>query len=385
VRTTAIEPFRVSVSEAELENLRARLAATRWPREEPVGDWSQGVPLGYVRELCEYWRTEYDWRRAEAKLNGLPQFRTEIDGLGIYFIHVRSPHEDALPLVLTHGWPGSVFEFLDSAGPLTDPTAHGGEEEDAFHLVIPALPGYGFSDPPAETGWGTNRISFAWAELMARLGYERYGAQGGDWGSAVTRALARNDAAHLAGIHLNSEYVTRATIAELGVETEFERTAMAAREEFNRSGRGYSRQQSTRPQTLGYGLADSPAGQLAWIVEKFAAWSDSGGDPERAFDRDALLDNISLYWLTNSAASSARLYWETVQSPSAQEPGAVPTALSVFPHDINPIPERWIAAQNPHLVYYNLLDRGGHFAAMEVPELFVTEVRAGFRAIASRR
>lgn len=220
--SAAIEPFRVEVPEAELEDLRARLAATRWPREEPVADWSQGVPLAYVRELCEYWGGEYDWRRAEASLNALPQFRTEIDGLGIYFIHVRSPHEDALPLVLTHGWPGSVFEFIESIGPLTDPTPHGGEEADAFHLVIPALPGYGFGDPPAETGWGVDRISFAWAELMARLGYERYGAQGGDWGSAVTRALARNDAAHLAGIHLNSEYVStlkllRSKVSEIGI------------------------------------------------------------------------------------------------------------------------------------------------------------------------
>ena len=378
---SAVEPFQVAIPEAELEDLRARLAATRWAREEPVRDWSQGVPTAYLRELCEYWRAEYDPGRLQRRLNALPQFRTELDGVGIHFLHLRSPHDGALPLILTHGWPGSVLEFLAAIGPLTDPTAHGGAAEDAFHVVVPALPGYGFSDPPAETGWGTDRVGRAWAQLMARLGYERYGAQGGDWGSAITRAVARNDREHVVGIHLNSDHVERKIIAELGAETEFERRALEVREAFNREGRGYSRQQATRPQTLGAGLADSPAGQCAWIVEKFAAWSDSGGDPERAFDRDELLDNITLYWLTNSAASSARMYWETSRAPTPIGAAGVPYALSAFPHDINPVPERWIRAQDADLVYYNLLDRGGHFAAMEVPELFVPEVRAGFRAI----
>lgn len=378
---SAVEPFEVSIPEAELEDLRARLAATRWPREQPVGDWSQGVPLAYLRELCEYWGTEYDGRRLERRLNALPQFRTEVEGVGIHFLHVRSPHQGALPLVLTHGWPGSVLEFLAAVEPLTEPTKHGGEEGDAFHLVIPALPGYGFSDPPGETGWNPDRVGRAWAALMARLGYERYGAQGGDWGSAITRAVGRHDPEHVVGIHLNSDHVERKVIAAVGVETEFERTAAELREAFNREGRGYSRLQATRPQTIGAALADSPAGQCAWIVEKFAGWSDSDDDPERAFDRDELLDNVTLYWLTNSAASSARMYWETFRAPSPIGAAGVPYALSAFPHDINPVPERWIRAQDPDLVYYNQLDRGGHFAAMEVPDLFVAEVRAGFRAI----
>jgi len=372
-----VEPFRVAVAEAQLEDLRARLAATRWPRAGTVDDRSQGVRLDELRELCEYWREEYDWRRLEARLNALPQFRTEVDGVGIHFLHVRSPEPGALPLVITHGWPGSVLEFLAAIGPLTDPVAHGGEARDAFHLVCPALPGYGFSDPPAEPGWNPDRIGRAWTELMARLGYERYGAQGGDWGSAVSRAVARHDPEHVVGIHLNHDFVDRATVDRLGVEGEFERFVIARRDEFNRTGRGYSRQQSTRPQTLGFGLADSPAGQCAWIVEKFQAWSD----PDTVFGPDALLDNVTLYWLTNSAASSARLYWEASHARTPMTPAGVPLALSVFPHDINPVPERWIAAQEPDLVYYNLLDRGGHFAAMEDPALFTTEVRAGFRAI----
>ena len=376
-----IEPFRVAIAERELEDLRARLAATRWAREEPVADWSQGVPTAYLRDLCGYWGSEYDGRRLERRLNALPQFRTEIDGVGIHFLHARSPQAEALPLVLTHGWPGSVLEFLAAVGPLTDPVAHGGEAADAFHLVIPALPGYGFSDPPPATGWGPDRVGRAWTELMARLGYERYGAQGGDWGSAITRAVGRHDPEHVVGIHLNSDHVDRSVVARLGAETEFERTALAAREAFNREGRGYSRLQATRPQTVGAALADSPAGQCAWIVEKFAAWSDSGGDPERAFDRDELLDNVTLYWLTNTAASSARMYWETARAPSPIGPAGLPYALSAFPHDINPVPERWIREQDPDLVYYSLPERGGHFAAMEVPDLFVAEVRAGFRAI----
>jgi pimeloyl-ACP methyl ester carboxylesterase len=373
----AVEPFRIEVPEAQLEDLRERLARTRWPRPGTVPDWSQGVPLDYLRELCEYWRTEYDWRWLEARLAAVPGFRTEIDGVGIHFLHVRSPEPGALPLVVTHGWPGSVLEFLDAIGPLTEPSAHGGEPGDAFDLVIPALPGYGFSDPPREPGWNPDRIGRAWTELMARLGYERYGAQGGDWGSAVSRAVARHDREHVVGIHLNHDHVVRAMMERLGVEGADERAAIARREEFNRTGRGYSRQQSTKPETLGFGLADSPAGQCAWVVEKFRDWSD----PDTVYDRDALLDNVTLYWLTNSAASAAQLYWEAARARPTGEPAGVPFALSVFPHDINPVPERWIAAQEPDLVYYHLLDRGGHFAAMEDPELFVGEVRAGFRAI----
>jgi pimeloyl-ACP methyl ester carboxylesterase len=375
----AVEPFRVEVPEAELADLRERLGRTRWPRPEVAPGWEQGAPLEYVRELCEYWRTEYDWRRLEARLNALPQFRTEIDGVGIHFIHVRSPEPGATPLVMTHGWPGSVLEFLDVIGPLTDPVAHGGDAADAFDLVIPALPGYGFSDPPPETGWDPDRVGRAWTELMERLGYERYGAQGGDWGSAVSRAVARHGDERVLGIHLNHDYVDGASIRRLGAEDDFERWTLDRRDEFNRTGRGYSRQQSTRPETLGFGLADSPAGQCAWVVEKFHFWSD----PDTVYDRDALLDNVTLYWLTNSAASSARLYWETARARAPITPVGVPYALSVFPHDINPVPERWIRAQEPSLAYYRLLDRGGHFAAMEVPDLFTTEVRAAFRAIGS--
>jgi epoxide hydrolase len=372
-----VEPFRVAVPEAELEDLRERLGRTRWPRPGTVDDWSQGVPTEYVRELCEHWRDGYDWRRLEGRLNALPQFRAEIDGVGIHFIHARSPEPGALPLVMTHGWPGSVLEFLEAIGPLTDPVAHGGAAADAFDLVIPALPGYGFSDPPPAPGWNPDRVGAAWAELMGRLGYERYGAQGGDWGSAVSRGVARHDPEHVVGIHLNHDYVDGATIKRLGAEDDFERAALERRDAFNRTGRGYSRQQSTRPQTLGFGLADSPAGQCAWIVEKFRDWSD----PEVVYDRDALLDNVTLYWLTNSAASSARLYWEAARARPTMEPAGVPYALSVFPHDINPVPERWIRAIEPDLAYYHRLDRGGHFAAMEDPAVFTAEVRAAFRAI----
>jgi pimeloyl-ACP methyl ester carboxylesterase len=373
----AVEPFRVAVLEADLEDLRERLARTRWPRPGTVPDWSQGMPLDDLREICEYWRTGYAWRRLEERLDALPQFRTEIDGVGIHFIHVRSPEPGATPLVMTHGWPGSVLEFLDVIGPLTDPVAHGGEAADAFDLVVPALPGYGFSDPPGATGWDPDRVGRAWAELMERLGYERYGAQGGDWGSAVSRGVARHGGERVLGIHLNHDYVDGAAIKRLGVEDDFERWTVERRDEFNRTGRGYSRQQSTRPQTLGFGLADSPAGQCAWILEKFHFWSD----PDTVYDRDALLDNVTLYWLTNSAASSARLYWETARARTPIAPAGVPYALSVFPHDINPVPERWIRAQEPQLAYYHLLERGGHFAAMEVPDLFVGEVRAAFAAI----
>ena len=380
--SAVIEPFEVAVPEAELEDLRARLAATRWPRPEPVDDWSQGVPLAYLRELCEYWRSGYDWRAAEARLNALPQFRTEIDGAGIYFIHVRSPDPDALPLILTHGWPGSVFEFETDDRAAERPDRARGR---GGRRVPPGDPGdaraTASATAPGDTGWEADRIARAWAELMARLGYERYGAQGGDWGSAITRALGRIDREHVVGIHLNSDQVSRATIERLGAEEEFERVALANRNSFNRVGRGYSRLQATRPQTLGAALADSPAGQCAWIVEKFAEWSESDGDPERVFGRDAMLDGVTLYWLTNSAASSARLYWEVARAPTSRDPIGVPVALSAFPHDIHPIPERWIRAEEPGLVYYNLLDRGGHFAAMEVPDLFVAEVRAGFGAI----
>ena len=373
-------PFLLDVPEAQLDDLRDRLARTRWPERETVDDWSQGIPLAYVRELCSYWAGGYDWRRCERRLNDVGQWRTEIDGLGIHFLHARSPHRDALPLVITHGWPGSVVEFLDALGPLTDPPAHGGEAADAFHVVCPSLPGYGFSDKPARAGWGVARIAAAWAALMARLGYERYGAQGGDWGSLVTLHLAQIDAGHLAGIHVNMPIVSPADIAAVGELTPAEQAALDAFAEHRASGTGYSKQQSTRPQTLGYGLVDSPAAQCAWIVEKFWAWTDHDGHPESAVGRDALLDNVMLYWLPGTGASSGRLYWESFNQRD-YAPIDVPAGCSVFPKEIFPISERWTRQRFRDLRHYRELDRGGHFAALEQPELFVDELRAFFRHV----
>ncbi|WP_326944016.1 epoxide hydrolase [Amycolatopsis sp. NBC_01307] len=372
-----ITPFRIDVPEADLDDLRARLRRTRWPEPEPVGDWSQGTPLAVLREFCEYWAAGYDWRRAEARLNGFPQYRTEIDGLGLHFLHVRSPHPDALPLVLTHGWPGSIVEFTKVIGPLTDPP----DPADAFHVVCPSLPGYGFSDKPSSPGWGIERIAAAWAELMARLGYSRYGAQGGDWGTSITTSLAQRDAAHLAGIHLNPPIAAPdpATFDDL---TAAERAALAALEHAQRWEDGYSVQQSTHPQTLGYGLADSPAGLCGWLLEKFHAWSD--GFP---FTRDELLDTITLYWLTGTATSSARLYWESIAkvqkwfSEATDDTVDVPTGCSIFPAEMPRPSRRWAARRYTDIRHWNELDRGGHFAAFEQPELFVTEVRTFFRLV----
>jgi len=307
-----VAPFRVDIPQDTLGDLRARLAGTRWPEAETVSDWSQGVPLGYLRELCRHWADGYDWRATEARLNRLPQFRTRIDGLGIHLIHVRSPHPDALPLVMTHGWPGSVVEFLKVIGPLTDPTAHGGDAGDAFHLVIPSLPGYGFSDRPTQPGWGVERIAGAWAELMARLGYRRYGAQGGDWGTSVSTAIAQLDPEHVAGIHLAPPLAPPdpATFDDL---TDRERAALASLEQAAEWESGYSQEHATRPQTIGYALVDSPAALCAWIVEKFWAWTDHDGRLESVLTRDELLDNVMLYWLPGTGASSARLYWESIR------------------------------------------------------------------------
>jgi pimeloyl-ACP methyl ester carboxylesterase len=373
----AIAPFHLDVAESDLDDLRARLSRTRWPDPETVDDWSQGVPLAYLQELCRHWADGYDWRRLEARLNAIGQFRTEIDGLGIHFLHARSPHAGALPLLLTHGWPGSVVEFLKVIGPLTDPPAHGGAAHDAFHVVCPSLPGYGFSDKPASPGWGVPRIAAAWAELMARLGYDRYGAQGGDWGATVTTRLAAVDAEHLAGIHVNMAIVSPDDIRASGEPTEAEQAALAAFAEHRRWGTGYSKQQSTRPQTVGYGLVDSPAAQCAWIVEKFWAWTDSGGDPESVLTRDELLDNVMLHWLPGTGASSARLYWESFAGMD-REPIGVPAGVSVFPREIFPVSRRWVERRFRDLRHYNELDRGGHFAAFEQPELFIDEVRAFF-------
>jgi epoxide hydrolase len=376
-----ITPFRIDIPEADLEDLRRRLRQTRWPEAEPVDDWSQGVPLAYVRDLCDYWLDSYNWRACEASLNRFPQFRTQIDGVDIHFLHVASPQPGALPLVMTHGWPGSVVEFRKVIGPLTDPVAHGGDASDAFHVVCPALPGYGFSGKPAEPGWGIARIADAWDALMTRLGYARYGAQGGDWGSAVTTALGILHPDSVAGIHVNM-LIVRPDPADLNDATEQEKAALASLQYYRDWDSGYNKEQSTRPQTVGYGLVDSPAGLCAWIVEKFWAWTDSDGDPANVLTRDEMLDNIMLYWLPASGASSARLYWESVGKPL---PGRVrvPVGCSVFPKEIFRASRRWAEKTYPDLRYWGEPPRGGHFAAFEQPELFVQEVRAAFRSFRS--
>jgi pimeloyl-ACP methyl ester carboxylesterase len=331
--------------------------------------------------VCAYWADKYDWRAREARLNTFPQFKTELDGLGIHFIHVKSPVADALPLVLTHGWPGSIAEFQKVIGPLSDPAAHGGDAKDAFHVVCPTLPGYGYSDKPRSKGWGVEKIADAWGALMQRLGYSRYVAQGGDWGAMVTTCIGAQDPDHCAAIHLNMPIVPPdpATMTEL---TEREQSALAGMKHYQDWDSGYSKQQSTRPQTLGYGLVDSPAGQAAWILEKFWAWTDCDGHPENALTRDELLDNVMLYWLTASGASSARLYWESFGGNRAVEV-KVPVGCSIFPKEIFRSSKRWAEKHFNELIYWNDLDKGGHFAAFEQPETFVNEVRSCFRKVRS--
>jgi pimeloyl-ACP methyl ester carboxylesterase len=373
----AVIPFRIEIRQAELDDLADRLARTRWADRETVDDWSQGMPLPYLQEVCRYWADGYDWRATEARLNAFPQFRTELDGLGIHFIHARSPHPDALPLVITHGWPGSVVEFHKVIGPLTDPTAHGGEATDAFHVICPSLPGYGFSDKPTSTGWSVHRTADAWAGLMARLGYDRYGAQGGDWGAMVTTSLGWRDAEHLAGIHLNMPIAAPDLSSPL---TDAEQAALDGFTHYERWDSGYSKQQSSRPQTVGYGLVDSPAAQAAWIIEKFWSWTDSDGHPENVLTRDELLDNVMLYWLPAAGASSARLYWESFNDPDLH-PVEVPTGCSIFPKEIFRMSRRWAEGRFTDLRYWSEPTKGGHFAAFEQPELFVDEVRACFRTM----
>ena len=381
-----MKPFRIEVSEADLRDLRQRLKQTRWPEPETVKDWSQGVPLAYLRELCRYWGEGYDWRATEARLNAFPQFRTVIDGLGIHFLHIRSPHAEALPLVITHGWPGSIIEFLKVLGPLTEPTAHGGETADAFHLVCPALPGYGFSDKPARPGWGVERIAAAWTVLMDRLGYKRYGAQGSDWGTSVSACIGQQDAEHVAGIHLMPPLAPPdpATFDDL---TEGERAALASLEHSAEWDSGYSREHSTRPQTIDYALVDSPAALCAWIIEKFWAWTDCDGDLESVLTRFELLDNLMLYWLPRTGSSSSRLYWESIRKVNEWISGrtidtvAVPTGCSIFPKELQRPSRRWAAKRFVDIRYWNELDRGGHFAAFEQPKLFVDEVRSFFRLV----
>ncbi|MGY1736625.1 epoxide hydrolase family protein [Geodermatophilus sp. SYSU D00684] len=390
---TAIRPFRIAVPEAELLDLRRRVAATRWPSAELVGDRSQGVQLATVQALVRHWLTDYDWRACEARINALPQFTTEIDGVEVHFLHVRSPHEDALPLVMTHGWPGSVVELLETVGPLTDPTAHGGRAEDAFHLVLPSLPGYGFSGEPRELGWDVARVGRAWAELMRRLGYTRYVAQGGDVGAGVTDAMGRQAPEGLLGIHLN--LLVTALAGPQPTDTDQEREAAAAVQTFRTSGFAYFLEQATRPQTIGYALLDSPVALAAWMLDhdtdsyyKFArAFVD--GQPTGNLTRDHVLDDVTLYWLTGTGASAARSYWESYgpDAPAAAAAGqapppvAVPTGFTTFPGEIWRAPRSWVERSYPNLTYFNEVDRGGHFAAWEEPELFTTEVRAAFRPL----
>ncbi|HWS69219.1 MAG TPA: epoxide hydrolase [Steroidobacteraceae bacterium] len=379
--TKAVTPFKVSVPQSAIDDLKRRLASTRWPERETVGDWSQGVPLQKAQALVANWRDRYDWRRFETRINALPQYRTQIDGVGIHLIHVRSPQPNALPIILTHGWPGSVVEFMEVIGPLSDPTRHGGRAEDAFHVVVPSLPGFAFSDKPAETGWDVNRIARAWATLMPRLGYERWVAQGGDWGAGVTHALAHQRPPGLIAAHVNWQFVFPEKLPEKPTPAEQKAIDRAAL--FGNDQSGYFREQGTRPQTIGYPLTDSAAGQALWIYEKFQSWTDNHGNPEDELSVDAMLDDISLYWFTGTAASSARIYWENTRSGKVGLSGGrieLPMAASVFPHEIFCPPKAWAEALWPNLFYWNELDKGGHFAAFEQPKLFTEELRKAFRS-----
>jgi pimeloyl-ACP methyl ester carboxylesterase len=389
----AIRPFRIDIPEEALVDLRRRIEMTRWPERETVADQSQGVQLEKLQELVRYWGTDYDWRKAEAKLNALPQFMTQIDGLDIQFVHVRSRHPNAMPLIMTHGWPGSVLELLKVIGPLTDPTAHGGRAEDAFHLVLPTYPGYGFSGKPQGTDWGPAHVARAWDELMQRLGYTRYVSQGGDWGAIISEVMAVQAPAGLLGIHINMPGTVPPDLVKLSRNGEpvptglsdGEKAAYASLVDFYTKGFGYADMMNTRPQTIGYSLADSPVGMAAFFYDKFAAWTYSGGEPERSLTKDEMLDDITLYWLTNTGTSSSRSYWDAV-APGAGPFTAinipkVPVAVTIFPGEIYRAPRSW-GEQNFHkLIYWNEVDKGGHFAAWEEPELFAHELRAAFRSL----
>ncbi len=390
--TTEIRPFHIEIPEEQLDDLRRRIAATRWPSKELVPDRSQGVQLATIRALADYWANEYDFGRVEARLNALPQFTTQIDGVDIHFIHVKSRHENALPLIMTHGWPGSVIELLETSGPLTDPTAHGGQAEDAFHLVLPSLPGYGFSGEPREIGWDPSRTGRAWAELMSRLGYTRYVAQGGDVGALVTDVMGRQAPEGLLGIHINLLAAGLALADQLPADGEQERAALGALATFRATGFGYYLEQATRPQTIGYSLLDSPVGLAAWMLDHdtdsyqkiYHAFVD--GEPTGNLTRDTIVDNITLYWLTGTGASAARAYWESgrAQAQAAGQPPpeiTLPVGFTTFPGEVFAAPRSWVEAVYPSLTYFNEVDRGGHFAAWEEPELFSDEMRAAFRAL----
>jgi pimeloyl-ACP methyl ester carboxylesterase len=394
--TTAIRPFRVDIPDQALDDLRRRIAATRWPHKELVADRSQGVQLATIQALARYWVTDYDWRRCEARLNALPQFTTEIDGLDVHFLHVKSPQENALPLIMTHGWPGSVIELLETVGPLTDPTAHGGRAEDAFDLVLPSIPGYGFSGEPTEVGWDPGRTAAAWAELMRRLGYTRYVAQGGDVGASITDAMARQAPAGLIGIHTN--LLVTALAAPGPTNTDEEKAAAAALATFRQTGFGYFLEQATRPQTIGYALLDSPVALAGWMLDHDTdsyykisrAFVD--GQPAGNLTRDHILDNVTVYWLTGTGASAARSYWESgrataVAAASGQAPPQVtlPVGFTTFPGEIFRAPRSWVEKGYPNLTYFNEVDKGGHFAAWEEPELFATEMRSAFSPLRAGR
>jgi pimeloyl-ACP methyl ester carboxylesterase len=377
-----VRPFTVAISDSEIEDLKQRLAKTRWPNPETVPDWSQGVRVENAKSLIDYWEREYDWRRFESELNRFPQFVTEIDGLDIHFIHVKSKNPNAMPLILTHGWPGSIVEFLKLIGPLTDPVAFGGNVEDSFDVVVPSLPGFGFSQKPTETGWNVIRIATAWVELMKRLGYEHWAAQGGDWGSVVTTVLGAMRPEGLLGIHLNSPYAFPAEIPDtLSPE---EQNAVDTLALYNGDMGGANHLQGTKPETIGIALADSPAGQAAWIYEKFQSKTDNHGLAEDALTTDEILDAISLYWFTNSAASSARIYWENKGDGRMALPKlTLPVAVTVFPRDIPLLPRSWIEETYADLIHYGEADKGGHFAAFEQPEILISEIRAGLRSLRS--
>jgi microsomal epoxide hydrolase len=389
----AVRPFRAQVPQSEITDLRRRIGATRWPEQETVGDRSQGVQLAKLQALVRHWGTDYDWRKAESRLNAHPQFISNVDGLDIHFIHVRSRHPNALPLIMTHGWPGSVFELLKVVGPLTDPTAHGGSADDAFTLVLPSIPGFGFSGKPKSTGWNPDRIARAWDTLMKRLGYARYVAQGGDWGAIICDAMGRQAPSGLLGMHVNRversatlpPEVAKALRAGEPAPADLpadQRMVFDEAREFLNKGFGYAAMMGTRPQTIGYGLADSPVGLAAFIYDKIADWVFTRGEPERELSRDEILDDITLYWLTNTGTSSGRIYWESVANPpAANVMVSVPVAVTIFPGEVYRPPKEWVTRTYGKLIYFNRVDKGGHFAAWEEPALFTTEVRAGLRSL----
>ncbi len=373
-------PFTVAFDPADIDDLKRRLEATRWPEAETPDDWSQGTPLAFTQEMVEYWRTQYDFQRVPSRLNAYPNFTIELDGLPIHLLHVRSSHAHAKPLLLTHGWPGSIIEFLEVIGPLTEPEKHGGDVQDAFHVVCPALPGFGFSGKPTTPGWGVEKIGLEWGRLMAALGYRKYVAQGGDWGSMVTTQTALQDPEHCQAIHLNM-VVAPPDPATMDKLSELEQQALAGMQHYQQWDSGYSKQQSTRPQTLGYALVDSAAGQAAWILEKFWAWTDCNGDPLNVLSKDELLDNVMLYWMTASGASSARIYWESFGKGGDMPTVSTPMGGSIFPKEIFRTSRRWAEQRYSNIVYWNELSQGGHFAAFEQPETYVSEVRNTFREI----